>query len=447
MIQVQTRPDVLLAAEHVTKYYGQSKVLVLDDVSLALKPGEFVALLGPSGSGKSTLLRILAGLVEPSAGRVVSRGTPLRGPNPQVAIVFQSFALYPWLTVVENVELGLLATDLSGQERRGRALQAIDLIGLDGFEDAYPKELSGGMKQRVGFARALVVQPEVLLMDEPFSALDVLTAENLRHELADLWGEQKIPTRAILMVTHNIAEAVAMADRLLVFSANPGRIRVELPGLPRSQRFRESPAQAALVDTIYRIMTNPAEEVSRLLPGARTVQPPAPVPAVQLIPRASIGDVTGLIERLYALGGREDLFELARDLQLDADELLPIVDATDLLGFADVEQGDVFLTPIGRHFAQADVLEEKEVFRRQVTPRIALIRDIVRDLTEAPEHRISDEPFLHQLERSFSPDEARRQLDTAIDWGRYAELFAYDDDTGELYLEPREAQSGDSPPE
>jgi NitT/TauT family transport system ATP-binding protein len=427
--------DVLLAACHVSKYYGESRVLVLDDVSLELRAGEFVALLGPSGSGKSTLLRILAGLVAPSSGEVQVHGVPLRGANPQVAIVFQSFALYPWLTVLENVELGLLAKDLPPLARRERALQAIDLIGLDGFEDAYPKELSGGMRQRVGFARALVVQPEVLLMDEPFSALDVLTAENLRHELADLWFERKIPTRAILMVTHNIAEAVSMADRLLVFSANPGRIRVELPGLPRSVRGRESLQQAALVDTIYRIMTNPQEEVARLLPGARAVQPAAVAPSYQMLPHVSIGDLTGFIERLHALGDREDLYELAADLQLDADELLPIAEAADLLGLGDIEQGDVLLTTAGRKFAEADVLEEKEIFRRQVLGNVALIREIAPRLDEAEEHRIREEPLLRELERWFSPEEARRQLDTAIDWGRYAELFAYDDDTGEFFLE------------
>ncbi|HEV7127346.1 MAG TPA: ABC transporter ATP-binding protein, partial [Ktedonobacterales bacterium] len=247
---------VLLAGRDLSKYYGEQEqhVLVLDDVTLELRAGEFVALLGPSGSGKSTLLRILAGLVAPSRGEVLAHGEPLAGPNPQIAIVFQSFALYPWLTVLENVELGLLAKELAPQQRRERSLAAIDLIGLDGFESAYPRELSGGMKQRVGFARALVVEPEVLFMDEPFSALDVLVAENLRHELLDLWHARTIPTRAILMVTHNINEAVRMADRLIIFGANPGRIRVELPGLPREQRGAKSLAAEQLADTVYKIM-------------------------------------------------------------------------------------------------------------------------------------------------------------------------------------------------
>ena len=430
--------EVLLAARGVSKRYGEggSPVLVLDDISLELRDGEFVALLGPSGSGKSTLLRILAGLIPASHGQVLVHQRPLVGANPQVAIVFQSFALFPWLTVLENVELGLLATDLAPVERRQRAVRAIDLIGLDGFEAAYPKELSGGMKQRVGFARALVVEPEVLFMDEPFSALDVLTAENLRHELLDLWQQRQIPTRAILMITHNIDEAVSMADRLLVLGADPGRVRVELPGLPLAQRRSKGAEHASLVDTIYRIMTNPQEDVAVLLPGARALQPAVTSRPYQALPAVSIGDLTGFIELLQRLGGREDIYELARDLQREADELLPLIEAADLLGFADVAEGDVFLTEAGRRFAQAGVLEEKELFRRQALAGIELIRQIQGALDADADGRVPEEPLLERLERFFSPAEARRQLDTAIDWGRYAELFAYDDAAGQLYLEP-----------
>src|SRR6476661_6200467 len=250
----------LLAAHDVMKYFGDDRRPVLEHVSVRLNEGEFVALLGPSGSGKSTLLRILAGLMEPSSGEVLVHGSPLEGPNPNVAIVFQSFALFPWLDVLQNVELGLLAMDVSDEERRRRATQAIDLIGLDGFEEAFPKELSGGMKQRVGFARALVVQPEVLFMDEPFSALDVLTAENLRTELQDLWLAKTMPTKAVVMVTHNIDEAVSLADRILVFGANPGHVRVELKGLSPADRSEKSSSRARLVELIYRIMTNPEDD-------------------------------------------------------------------------------------------------------------------------------------------------------------------------------------------
>jgi NitT/TauT family transport system ATP-binding protein len=439
MIGATDRPtvgQVLLAAQDVSKYYGdeRERILVLDHVSLDLRDGEFVALLGPSGSGKSSLLRLLAGLSRPSGGTIMVDGNPLEGPNPQVAIVFQSFALYPWLTVLDNVELGLLSKDLSPAQRRERALRAIDLIGLDGFENAYPRELSGGMKQRVGFARALVVEPDVLFLDEPFSALDVLVAENLRHELLDLWLERKIPTRAILMVTHNIDEAVSMADRLLVFSANPGRIRVDIPGLPVGQRAKGR-AHAQLVDTIYRIMTNPREDVATLLPQARPVQAVAARPRYQVLPHVSVGELTGFIERLHGLGGREDLYELARDLQLEADDLLPLADASDLLGLADITEGDVVLTTEGSQFATAGVLEEKQFFARQALAHIELLRRLVQELQAAPDRRLREDDLLEELEQIFSPAEARRQLDTAIDWGRYAELFAYDDDAGEFFLE------------
>src|SRR5438046_6988663 len=266
--------EILLEAQHVNKIFetegkqpkGVRPPLVLDDVSLQIAAGDFVALLGPSGSGKSTLLRILAGLLQPTTGQVLFKGVPQHGANPHLAIVFQSFALFPWLTVLQNVELGLQAQDLTRTQRLKRALAAIDLIGLDGFEDAYPKELSGGMRQRVGFARALVVEPELLFMDEPFSALDVLTAANLRKELLGLWRSQSMPTKAILMVTHNIDEAVSMADRILVMGANPGRIRVELPGLPLAQRTIQSKEHTNLVDLIYRIMTSPQEDIAKLLP-------------------------------------------------------------------------------------------------------------------------------------------------------------------------------------
>src|SRR5712692_4488352 len=300
--------EVLLEARTCSKKYESEgkhahesrSTLVLDCIELQIRAGEFVALLGPSGSGKSTLLRILAGLLSPSSGKVFFKGQPQYGPNPHVAIVFQSFALFPWLTVLQNVELGLEAQPLTRTQRLKRALSSIDMIGLDGFEDAYPKELSGGMRQRVGFARALVVEPELLFMDEPFSALDVLTAANLRKELLGLWRSQSMPTQAILMVTHNIDEAVSMADRILVLEANPGRIRVELPCLPPAERSLQSEAHTNLVDLLYRIMTSPQEDVAALLPAhpqAKTgpLTPATPRP-YQVLPHVAIGDVTGLVE-------------------------------------------------------------------------------------------------------------------------------------------------------
>ena len=450
--------EVLLEARLCSKTYeiegkhaqGVHASLVLDNVQLQIHAGEFVALLGPSGSGKSTLLRILAGLLEPSQGQVLFKGVPQFGPNPHVAIVFQSFALFPWLTVLQNVELGLESRSMTPTQRLKRALAAIDLIGLDGFEDAYPKELSGGMRQRVGFARALVVEPELLFMDEPFSALDVLTAANLRKELLSLWRAQTMPTRAILMVTHNIDEAVSMADRILVMGANPGHIRVELPGLPVEQRTAQSEAHTALVDLIYRIMTSPQEDIAGLLasraPRAQTGQlVPLPTRPYQVLPHVSIGDVTGLVELVHTKGGREDLYQLGRHLHLELDDLLPLVEAADVLGLADTEEGDLVLTEPGRRFAEAGVLEEKQIFREQALAHVSILRKIVQSLEAAPGRSLPEEYFLSLLEKHFNKEEAQAQLETAINWGRYAELFAFNEDRGMFRLEepePVEANIG-----
>jgi NitT/TauT family transport system ATP-binding protein len=454
--QAESRNDtktggILLRALHISKRYqpegsapgkGQAP-LTLDDVSLYVADGEFVALLGPSGSGKSTLLRILAGLLQPTSGQVLFKGVPQRGPNPQVAIVFQSFALFPWLTVLQNVELGLKALDLTPTQRIKKALAAIDAIGLDGFEDAYPKELSGGMRQRVGFARALVVEPTLLFMDEPFSALDVLTAANLRKELLSLWETQRIPTRAILMVTHNIDEAVSMADRIIILGANPGHIRVTLPGLPRSERGFQSEAHTALVDMIYRIMTSPQEDIARLLATQAPQAQTGPLPAVhrrpyQVLPHVSIGDITGLVELVHMRGDREDLYQLGRHLHLEIDDLLPIVEAVDVLDLADTEEGDLVLTEAGKRFAEAGVLEEKQVFREQALAHVSILRKIVEELQKAPGHSLPEEYFLSLLEQHFSKEEAEEQLETAINWGRYAELFTFNENRGLFRLEEAE---------
>ncbi len=315
-----------------------------------------------------------------------------------------------------------------------RAPAAIDVIGLDGFEDAYPKELSGGMRQRVGLARALVVEPEVLLMDEPFSALDVLTAQNLREQIIDLWSSKSIPTQAVLMVTHNIDEAVTMANRLVVLEADPGKIRAEIPGLPVHTRAK-GPEHTALVDAIYKLMTSPGASIVDVLPSAR----PAPRP-YQVLPHAAIGDITGLLDHLNDQGGKADLYALGRELQLEVDELLPLTDALQMLGLANVSEGDVILTDVGRTMAEADVQGEKQIFRTQAVERVQLIQQIMGEIEKVGKgETVKEESLLEPLERFFSPDEARRQLDTAIDWGRYAELFEYDDDTGELYAPEEEA--------
>jgi NitT/TauT family transport system ATP-binding protein len=437
-ITTSSRTGVLLSAQGVTKYYGEGtkRILVLQGINLEIRESEIVAILGPSGSGKSSLLRILAGLATPSSGTVRFRGVEQRGVNPHIAIVFQTFALFPWLTVYQNVEVGLLSSDVPEIRRRRRILEAIDLIGLDGFEDAFPKELSGGMRQRVGFARALVVQPEILFMDEPFSALDVLTAENLKKELLSLWHSRKIPTKAIVMVTHNIEEAVMMGDRLVVMGHNPGVIRVDMAGLPVEERGKERPEHVRLVDYLYSVITNPNEHAPPFHPEASPARPGlAPTQPYQVLPHVPVGQVTGLVERLHAQGDRADLYALGRELQMEVDDLLPLIQAIDLLGLGDIEAGDVYLTPAGVHFAEAGVLEEKEVFREQARANVQLIRHILAALEAAPGRRVRWETVLQELEGCFSPEEAERQLETAIDWGRYAELFAYDDQEGVFYRE------------
>ena len=444
--------EVILEAQHVSKIYeaegkqpkGVRPPLVLDDVNLQIAAGDFVALLGPSGSGKSTLLRILAGLLASTEGKVLFKDVPQYGPNPHLAIVFQSFALFPWLTVLQNVELGLQAQDLPRTQRLKRSLAAIDTIGLDGFEDAYPKELSGGMRQRVGFARALVVEPELLFMDEPFSALDVLTAANLRKELMSLWRAHKIPTRAIVMVTHNIEDAVNMADRIMILGTDPGHIRVELQGLPNEKRDAKCDEYTSMVDLIYRIMTSPHVAVDSLLPKDQS-QPqraqrvsPKPARPYQTLPHVAISDVTGLIELVHNHGDREDIYQIGRDLHLEVDDLLPLIDATNLLDLANAHEGDLILTEIGKRFAEAGVLEEKQIFRDQALQRIGMLRRIHQDLEQDPEHIVSEEQYLELLKQHFSDDEAWSQLETIINWGRYAELFSYVEDRGVFRLEDPE---------
>jgi NitT/TauT family transport system ATP-binding protein len=441
--------DLIIQAESVTKTFGTDDgraLPVLDGVSFTLAEGEIVALLGKSGSGKSTLLRCVAGLIAPSAGTVLYRGTPLTGANPGVAMVFQSFALLPWLTVQQNVELGLEARAVPKAEQTERALKAIDMIGLDGFESAYPKELSGGMRQRVGFARAIVTEPDALLMDEPFSALDVLTAENLRGELVKLWVGHGAPVKSILIVTHNIEEAVLLADRVLVLSSNPGRIRAELTvDLPRP-RDRHNATFEALVDTIYGILTGreqaavdaiEAEETETGTVAARRAAGlPMPTPLNTPLPDVSPGGLAGLLEILAARGGRDGLAEIADDLTFEIDDLLPLTDAAVLLHLAVIDGSDIALTPDGKEFAAADILTSKQLFARTVAKHAPLVRTIVQALAATEDHTLREGFFLDVLRRGFSGEEARSQLDTAVDWGRYAELYDYDSDDAELTLEP-----------
>jgi NitT/TauT family transport system ATP-binding protein len=410
---------------------ASADLVVLDDVHLDLHEGEIVALLGRSGSGKSTLLRIVAGLLTPTAGDVLWRGRKIEGPTEGVAMVFQSFALFPWLTVQENVELGLEARGVARAEREKRAEEAIDLIGLGGFESAYPKELSGGMRQRVGLARALVVHPDLLLMDEPFSALDVLTAENLRTDLIDLWAEGKLPLKSVLMVTHNIEEAVLMADRILVFQTNPGRVANELRVPFPHPRNRHDPAFRQMVDDIYGLMTR------RAVPSQRTQ---AALQAVSIaIPLHRVGTnlMAGLMETLFGppYNGRADLPRLAESLQLEADELLPLGESLQLLQFAVLEEGDIQLTTAGRAFVNADTEERKRLFAAALRAHVPLVNMIRQVLDERWNHRASAVRFRDELEDHMSPDYASDTLRTVISWGRYAELFSYDEEAEQFSLE------------
>ena len=433
-------PEPLIEARQIEKYYAQpseNRIQVIAPLDLAVYPDEILALLGPSGSGKSTLLRIITGLASASAGQLLWHGQPMTGPSENVSIVFQSFALFPWLTVYENVEAPLKARGVPAEERFARSLKMLDAVGLDGFENAYPKELSGGMKQRVGFARALVVEPEVLFMDEPFSALDVLTAENLRSELLELWEDKKMPTRAVFIVTHNIEESLILADRIIVLGKNPGRIRTDFHvDLPRP-RDRKNPRFTQLIDYIYKVLTQP--EAEHALP----VMGPAPQPArakYQMLPHARTGGVAGLLELLADHSGHADVYQLADLLSFEIDDFLPIVEAAAMLEFVKLAEGDAEITPQGLEFVNADIQHRKELFRHAALEHVALIKQITRALETKSDHTLPDEFFHDILDEHFSEDETVRQLETAINWGRYAELFDHDSQRERFYI-PEEQTS------
>ena len=428
--------QALLDIQNISKSFktqdGQG-LKVIDNVNFTMQEGEIVALLGKSGSGKSTLLRIIAGLIAPSGGQVMYRNQKVNAPVPGISMVFQSFALMPWLTVLENVELGLEAQGIPRKIRRERALQAIDMIGMDGFESAYPKELSGGMRQRVGFARALVIKPDVLLMDEPFSALDVLTAENLRNDLMEIWQEtEQDSMKGILFVTHNIEEAVLVADRILVFGSNPGFIRGELKVDLPTERNTQDPAFQKLIDEVYRLMTSSEDQRRR----SKKTEPKT-IGLDYRLPDVRIAELIGLLEQVDELQerGPVDLPDLAEEVRLDIDNLFPVLEACSILGLAKVDQGDITMTAKARALLEADITEKKELIAKQLIEHIPLAKYIVDTLQDRSAERASEERFHKVLEEYFTEDEAERVLTTMIDWGRYAELFAYDYDTGLLSLE------------
>jgi len=456
--------EAIIEAVGVEKSYPQpdgTRIQVVGATNLAIEEGKIIALLGPSGCGKSTLLRILTGLSEPTAGTLLWHGKPLNGQTPNVAIVFQSFALFPWLTVIQNVEAPLEAKGVAEVERHKRALRAIDTVGLDGFETAYPKELSGGMKQRVGFARALVVEPEVLFMDEPFSALDVLTAENLRNELMELWLSKKMPTSAIFIVTHNIEEAVMLADRVMVLGRNPARVRSDFNIRLKHPRDRKSSRFVELVDYIYKVMTEPDAEhalpdaeatAEILLPkggitkeAVKKQEAPLRTAKYQMLPHARVGGIAGLTELLRDRGGREDLFRLSEELVMDVEDLLPILEACVLLGFAWLKEGDVQITPDGITFADADIQRRKVLFREAALKHVTILKQIDSILKRKTDHSIADEFFHDILDEHFAEDEVQRQFETAMNWGRYAEIFDYDSENGKLIQADTTPESTSAP--
>lgn len=423
-------PTILLELQHISQVYGSDgrRFTAIQDINLKLEQDQFTALLGPSGCGKSTLLRIITGLQRPTEGRVLYRGQPLAGVNPYATIVFQTFALFPWLTVQENVEVALKARGMPVKLRSNRAVDLLDRVGLDGFETAYPRELSGGMRQKVGFARAMAVEPELLCLDEPFSALDVLSAESLRGELLELWNGGHIPTQAILMVTHNIEEAVFMADRIVVMDKEPGRVVADLSVDLPYPRQTKAPNFLDVVDRVYATLAGQTQPEHVELGTA-----PGEPGRTRGLPHITISDLAGLLERLAeAPSNRADIYQLAGDT--DSDHLLRLTETAELLGFAHIAQGDITLTPLGETFAEASILARKEIFATRIR-RLPLLKWLLAMLKAADKHQLEWDVVHTALELEFPPEEADRQLETIINWGRYAELLAYDDGSEVIFLE------------
>ncbi len=414
---------------------GFANTAVLKDINFSVKEGEFLAILGPSGSGKSTLLRIIAGLIPASSGTVAYLGSPITGVNPGVAMVFQSFALFPWLTVLENVMLGLEGKDMTKYEKTEKAMSILDVVGLDGFESAFPKELSGGMRQRVGIGRALVSEPDILLMDEAFSALDVLTAENLRRDLLELWSGKKIPTKSIILVTHGIEEAVYMADRVIILSTGPATVVQNIPiPLPR-WRDRKSPEFLSYVDRIYSFMTK------REMPAA-AAKIKTDNTKFKLLPSVTAGALTGFLELLEDLNEKTDLYKLADRFVMDIEDFFPLVEMANLLRFTVVSEGDIELTKAGIAFAQASVLDRKEIFREHLLENVPFVKEMVASLEKDNDNEMDIDFFEGQLAEAFGEKRAAKQMDLIIGWMRYAELIEYDDATETVSLEDEEEEDG-----
>jgi NitT/TauT family transport system ATP-binding protein len=423
---------MLLELRGVSQMYGsgERRFTALQSVNLVLKEGEFVALVGPSGCGKSTLLRIITGLNKPSSGVVLYRDNVLVGVNPHATIVFQTFALFPWLTVQQNVEVALKVRGVPPDERAKQAVTLLDKVGLDGFENAFPRELSGGMRQKVGFARAMAVEPELLCLDEPFSALDVLSAEALRGELLELWTSGAIPTKAILMVTHNIDEAITLADRVVVMEKEPGRVVADLPVDLPQPRHRKSAEFIAKVDLVYATLAGQTQSELLELGSA-----PGEPGRTRSLPDVHVGNLTGLLETLAEKpGDRDDIYHLVEELKIDSDNVLLLTETAELLGFATVAQGDITLTPLGQTFVDASIQARKEIFATRIR-RLPTFHWMLNMLDKADKHELEWDVIQSALELDFPPEEAEKQVEIAVNWGRYAEILAYDDGKATIYLE------------
>lgn len=425
--------NVILQALGIKKFFKKESKhhLVLDHIDFSLFENEIVCLLGKSGSGKSTFLRIISGLTAPNEGKVTWHGNEITDPIPGVSMVFQNFALLPWLSVLQNVSLGLDSLNLSESDRRKRALTAIDQVGMDGFESAYPRELSGGMCQRVGIARAMAADPIVMLMDEPFSALDVLTSENLRADLLDIWESKKGRLQSMIMVTHNIEEAAAMADRIIVFSSDPGKIFSEIRVNIKGDRDENNPDFRKLVDQIYQHMSQAQVKYKPSDIAQKTT------PITTRLPSTPLSELTGILEILANSDddNQYDLADFAEEHLLDVDNLFTAVEALEMFGFARIKRGKIILTDEGYQFAEADILQRKKIFSTQLLTYIELARYIRTELDQSNDHVIDKSALLQRLDKHFSEDIANEIFRIIVDWGRYAEIFAYNDRSEELSLE------------
>jgi NitT/TauT family transport system ATP-binding protein len=414
-----------------------NEIRVLKDINLSLEPDNLIAILGPSGSGKSTCLRVMCGLLKPDSGEVLTNGVPLSGTNFDVALVFQSFALFPWETVYRNIELALNPLELPEREARARVKKAIDLVGLEGFEEAYPRELAGGMKQRVGIARALVMERPILFLDEPFSSLDILTADTMRWEMVNIWQSKNTAVRTMVLVTHNIQEAVYMAKRILIMGPNPGHIRAELVNDLPYPRDENGPAFRRMVARIHELI---AESVIPDAPAGSAAHATSIIPKVvreppiETIPNVQIAAVIGLVEAIADQGGTADIFELGPKIGKDYGSVLYMVKAAELLDLVDTPKQMVILTDLGRRFVDGDINQRKRVLHElfgalkivQLTTNLLKTEDTLRIPIETLTERVGE----------WLPNENPDQIvDTLVSWGRFAEYFGYNDDTKEVYLD------------